>query len=41
MRPAWDSNKAALLPDLKDDLWAEIQKAAEKLASKAAQGSED
>ena len=36
MRPAWDKNKGALLNNLRDDLWDEIRKAAERLARKAA-----
>lgn len=36
MRPAWDANKNGVLAGLKDDLWAEIEKAAKRLAKKAA-----
>ena len=36
MRPAWDSNKLTVLAGIKDDLWAEIKKASERLARKAA-----
>jgi hypothetical protein len=38
MRPAWDSAKGSLLNNIKDDLWAEIRKAVDKLARKAARG---
>jgi HK97 gp10 family phage protein len=34
MRPAWDQNKGVLLNDLKKDLWAEIERAAARLAKK-------
>ena len=36
MRTAWDSGKAALLDGIKDDLWAEVAKAAARQAKKAA-----
>lgn len=36
LRPAWDSNKDKVLEGIKDDLWAEIKKAAQRLARKAA-----
>ena len=36
MRPAWDGGKDRLLNDLKDELWAEIEKAAARAARKAA-----
>lgn len=36
LRPAWDGGKARLLDGIKDDLWAEIDKAAKRLARKAA-----
>lgn len=36
IRPAWDAGKADLIPGLADDLWAEIDKAADRLARKAA-----
>lgn len=35
-RPAWDAGKGPLLEGLKDDLWQEIQKAAQRLARKTA-----
>lgn len=38
MRPAWDANRDSLLNSLKVDLWNEIQKAAGRLARKAAKG---
>lgn len=37
-RPAWDQNKTALLEGLKADLWTEIEKAAARMAKKAAKG---
>src|SRR5260221_582984 len=40
MRPAWDQHKQGVLDGLKTDLWAEIAKAVDKLARKAARGSE-
>lgn len=36
LRPAWDSNKGAVLDSIKGDMWAEIEKAAARLARKAA-----
>lgn len=36
MRPAWDGGKEQLLDGIKDDLWAEIEKAAARQARKAA-----
>jgi HK97 gp10 family phage protein len=36
MRPAWDSNKKSALESIKDDLAEEIDKAAKRLARKAA-----
>lgn len=36
VRPAWDQGKDALLEGIKDDLWAEIEKAAARQARKAA-----
>ncbi len=36
MRPAWSSNKMRALGILKDELWTEIDKAAKRLAKKAA-----
>ena len=36
IRPAWDSLKGSLLDNIKEDLWAEIQKAVDKMARKAA-----
>ena len=36
MRPAWDAGKNALLDGIKDDLWGEIQKAAQRHARKMA-----
>ncbi len=39
MRPAWDGGKEALLAGIKDDLWAEIQKASARLAKKAAKAA--
>jgi len=36
MRPAWDRAKGGLLNNLATDLWAEIQKAAERIARKTA-----
>lgn len=35
-RPAWDEGKDAVLDGVKDDLWTEIDKAATRLAKKAA-----
>jgi HK97 gp10 family phage protein len=39
LRPAWDAGKDALLQGLKDDLWAEIEKSAARLARKRAKAS--
>jgi HK97 gp10 family phage protein len=36
MRPAWDQNKMQALQIIKDELWNQIQKAAARLAKKAA-----
>lgn len=36
MRPAWDSERGNVLNGIREDLWAEIRKAAERLAKKAA-----
>lgn len=36
MRPAFDAGKDALLAGIKDDLWAEVEKAAARQARKAA-----
>lgn len=36
MRPAWDGGKGDLLTGLADDLWSEIDKAAKRIARKAA-----
>lgn len=36
MRPAWDAGKAELLDGIQDDLWAEIDKAAQRAARKTA-----
>lgn len=36
MRPAWDVEKNGVLESIKDDLWAEIQKAAHRHARKMA-----
>jgi hypothetical protein len=36
MRPTWDGGKDALLEGIKDDLWAEIERAAARQAKKAA-----
>lgn len=38
MRPAWDSGKDQILDGIKDDLAEEIDKAAKRLARKAAKG---
>ena len=35
MRPAWDSEKRGVLEGIANDLWAEIKKAADRLARKA------
>lgn len=39
LQPAWDAGKDAMLEGLKDDLWAEIEKAAARLARKAAKAA--
>lgn len=36
VRPAWDQHKGEILDGLKDDLWKEVEKAAKRLAAKAA-----
>jgi HK97 gp10 family phage protein len=36
MRPAWDAERDGVLEGVKDDLWQEIEKAANRLARKAA-----
>lgn len=36
VRPAWDGGKGNLLEGIKEDLWAEIEKAAQRQARKAA-----
>jgi HK97 gp10 family phage protein len=36
MRPAWDGGKDKVLEDIKGELWTEIEKAAKRLARKAA-----
>lgn len=36
LRPAWDAGKDKVLEDLKGELWTEIEKAAKRLARKAA-----
>ena len=36
VRPAWDGGKTELLDTVKQDLWSEIEKAAARLAKKAA-----
>lgn len=36
MRPAWDAEKGGVLAGIKDDLWTEIRKSADRLARKAA-----
>jgi HK97 gp10 family phage protein len=38
MRPAWDKGKEAALEGIGQDLWAEIEKAATRMAKKAAKG---
>jgi hypothetical protein len=35
-RPAWDAGQSRILEGIKDDLWAEIKKAADRLARKTA-----
>jgi len=39
LRPAWDGGKDKVLQSIKDQLWIEIQKAAARLARKAAKGT--
>lgn len=39
LRPAWDAEKDKVLAGLKDDLWAEIEKAAKRIARKAAKAA--
>jgi HK97 gp10 family phage protein len=39
MRPAWDATKMGVLEGIKDDMWAEIEKAAQRLARKAARAA--
>jgi HK97 gp10 family phage protein len=41
LRPAWDAGRHALLDGLKDDLWADIKKTAERRARKAAKLAEN
>jgi len=36
MRPAWDATKGAMLDGIKDDLWDEIKKSADRFAKRAA-----
>lgn len=36
MRPAWEENKMPTVGNIKDELWSEIKKAAERLARKTA-----
>ncbi|WP_027488470.1 HK97-gp10 family putative phage morphogenesis protein [Allorhizobium undicola] len=36
LRPAWDANKDRALETIKEELWTEIEKAAQRLARKAA-----
>lgn len=36
MRPAWDANQMSVLEGLKDDLWGEIRKTAERRAKRLA-----
>ncbi|WP_226578887.1 HK97-gp10 family putative phage morphogenesis protein [Acuticoccus sediminis] len=38
-RPAWDAGKMQMLGGIKDDLWMEIQKSAERLARKRARAA--
>jgi HK97 gp10 family phage protein len=38
-RPAWDANKDETLEGIKDDIWAEIQKAVARRARKAAKAA--
>lgn len=39
LRPAWDAGKEKALQDIKDGLWSEIKKAADRLARKAARAA--
>lgn len=39
MRPAFDQHKTSVLDGIKDDLWQEIEKAAARLARKAAKAA--
>jgi HK97 gp10 family phage protein len=39
MRPAWDSEKEGVFAGIKQDLWEEIEKAAARLARKAARAA--
>lgn len=39
MRPAWDKHKGGVLEGIGDDLWKEIEKAAKRLAKKAAKAA--
>jgi HK97 gp10 family phage protein len=39
MRPAWDQTKDDLLEGVADDMWAEIEKAAARLARKSAKAA--
>ena len=41
MRPAWLANKTRALDTMKKELWEEIQKAAARLARKAAKAGAD
>lgn len=39
MRPAWDKEKRGTLDRIKNDLWAEIQKSAERISRKQARAA--
>jgi HK97 gp10 family phage protein len=39
MRPAWDAERDGVLEGIKDDLWQEIEKAANRLARKRAKAA--
>jgi HK97 gp10 family phage protein len=39
MRPAWDANQTKVLTTFKNDMWSEIEKAAKRLARKAARAA--
>ena len=39
LRPAWDGGKMRVLNDIKKDLWAEIKKAADRVARKKARAA--